>query len=109
MAKLAREHVFAFYEYQMADLSHTGKVELALATFDTIGRFVRCVLDAVDPDTTVVVTSDHDHLEQVGFTKGHPKSRVPTWYFGPEAEEAAKCSSDPRGCTRCSQADLDKA
>ena len=45
------------------------------------------VLNSIDPaQTVVIVTSDHGHLEQVGFTRGHPKSKVPTWYFGPDAE-----------------------
>lgn len=32
----------------------------------------------------IIITSDHGHLEQMEFHRGHPKSKVPTWYFGPE-------------------------
>jgi hypothetical protein len=43
----------------------------------------------------VIVTSDHGHLEQVAFTRGHPKSRVPTWYFGPDASAQAERMRTP--------------
>ncbi len=88
LATLAAEHDFTFYKYQLADLvSHTGRVDLARGVFGIIETFVEAVLTAIDPATTsVIITSDHGHLEQVGFSRGHPKSRVPTWYFGPDAE-----------------------
>lgn len=91
LATLGREHGLVFYKFQMPDLvSHTARVELARGVFATIERFLGALLEAVDPDETlVVVTSDHGHLEQVGFTHGHPKSKVPTWVFGAGALEAA--------------------
>ncbi len=91
LADLAGRHDFTFYKYQMADLvSHTGRVELARAVFQTIEDFVGEVLNRIDPaETVVIITSDHGHLEQVAFAHGHPRSKVPTWYFGPDAEEQA--------------------
>lgn len=98
VAALAGEHDFVFYKYQMPDLvSHTGRVELARAVFNVIERFVGRLLDRVDRDSTVIVTSDHGHLEQVAFTQGHPKSKVPTWYFGPQAEGQAELLRRPEG------------
>jgi hypothetical protein len=92
LAGLAEAHSFVFYKYQIPDLvSHTGRVELARAVFAVIERFVRAVLEAIDPcETVVVVTSDHGHLEQVAFSHGHPKSKVPTWYFGPDGRKRAE-------------------
>jgi REP element-mobilizing transposase RayT len=43
------------------------------------------------------VTSDHGHLEQLGSSRGHPKSKVPTWYFGPDAERHASRLTRPEG------------
>src|SRR5262249_35357831 len=76
---LAGQHDFTFYKYQLADLvSHTGQVDLARGVFEVIETFVEAVLRAIDPTATVVIiTSDHGHLEQVAFARGHPKSRVP--------------------------------
>jgi bisphosphoglycerate-independent phosphoglycerate mutase (AlkP superfamily) len=88
---LASQHDFTFYKYQLADLvSHTGRVDLARDVFAVIETFVEAILRAIDPrETVVIITSDHGHLEQVAFSHGHPKSRVPTWYFGPDAESQA--------------------
>lgn len=90
LAALSAEHRLVFYKYQLADLvSHTHRVDLARATFAEIEAFVGALARALPADTRLVVTSDHGHLEQVGFTRGHPKSKVPTWVFGPGAREAA--------------------
>ena len=44
----------------------------------------------IDPaQTCVVITSDHGHLEQVAYHRGHPKTTVPTWVFAPDAERIA--------------------
>lgn len=97
MAKLGSQHDFTFYKYQLADLvSHTGRVDLARDVFQTIETFVETLLGGIDPNQTVVIiTSDHGHLEQVAYSHGHPKSRVPTWYFGPDAETYARRLSRP--------------
>lgn len=99
LASLSARHDFTFYKYQMPDLiSHTGQVELAREVFETIESFVEAVLEAINPnETIVIVTSDHGHLEQVAFTQGHPKSKVPTWYFGQDAETQAARLQRPEG------------
>jgi hypothetical protein len=99
LVKLARQSDFTFYKYQLPDLvSHTGRVELARGVFETIETFVEAILNSVDPArTTIIITSDHGHLEHVGFTRGHPKSKVPTWYFGPDAERQASRMGRPEG------------
>jgi hypothetical protein len=96
LADLSAEHRFVFYKYQLADLvSHTHRVELARETFAEIEAFVGALVRALPSGTRVVVTSDHGHLEQVGFTRGHPKSRVPTWVFGPGAHAVAPALREP--------------
>ena len=99
LVNLADRHDFTFYKYQLPDLiSHTGRVELARGVFRVIETFVEAVLHGIDPqETVVIVTSDHGHLEQVAFSTGHPKSRVPTWYFGPDAEAQADRLRRPEG------------
>lgn len=91
LAALTRDHAFTFYKYQLADLvAHTGRVDLARATFGEIEAFLGLLLEELRGEALVVVTSDHGHLEQVGFGHGHPKSRVPTWVFGPGARSLAE-------------------
>jgi len=99
LACLTAGHDFTFYKYQVPDLvSHTGQIGLAREVFETIERFVEAVLTHIDSQTTtVIVTSDHGHLEQLGSSRGHPKSKVPTWYFGPDAERRAPRLTRPEG------------
>jgi len=91
LGSLARHHDFTFYKYQIPDLvSHTGRIELARQVFAIIEDFVEVVLRGlVDEPAVVVITSDHGHLEQLSSSHAHPKTRVPTWYFGPNPEEMA--------------------
>ena len=95
----AARHDFTFYKYQLADLvSHTGRVDLAREVFGVIETFVGAVLRGIDRrEVVVIVTSDHGHLEQVAYSHGHPKSRVPTWYFGPDAATQADRLRRPEG------------
>ena len=98
LVRLAADHDFTFYKYQIPDLvSHTGRVELARAVFAVIERFVEAVLKSAAGSTTVIVTSDHGHLEQLASSRGHPKSNVPTWYFGPEPERWSPLLKRPEG------------
>jgi hypothetical protein len=99
LTNLAGQHDFTFYKFQLADMiSHTGRVELARDVFGLIEEFVGAVLGAIDPaETVVIITSDHGHLEQVAFTRGHPKGSVPTWYFGHDAEAHADQMRRPEG------------
>ncbi len=103
LARLSATHPFVFYKFQMPDLvSHTARVELARGVFATIETFLRALLEGIDPARTlVVVTSDHGHLEQVGFTHGHPKSKVPTWVFGQGALESARALTRPERIFDC--------
>ncbi len=91
LAAESLQHDLLFYKYQIPDLvSHTGKIELARKVFAVIEDFLEAVLRKVDPErTTVIVTSDHGHLEQLASSHAHPKTMVPTWYFGLEPEETA--------------------
>jgi len=91
LLRVADESDFVFYKYQLPDLiSHTGQLAMARTVFDHTERFVGRVLTGISRDTFVLVTSDHGHLEQMEFHRGHPKSKVPTWCFGPGARTHAE-------------------
>jgi hypothetical protein len=99
LLEAAHDHDFLFWKYQVPDLvSHTGRVESARQVFAVIEEFVETILESIDPArTTVIITSDHGHLEQVETSHHHPKTRVPTWYFGPEAERMVDRLRRPEG------------
>lgn len=87
LVHLVSNHDFTFYKYQITDLvSHTGRIDLARQVFAAIEDFLEVILRSLDPEeTTVIVTSDHGHLEQVATSHAHPKTRVPTWVFSQDA------------------------
>src|SRR5260370_5861969 len=64
LVRLAQQHDFTFYKYQIPDLvSHTGQVELARQVFEVIQDFVEAILRKIRPAATIlVITSDHGHL-----------------------------------------------
>ena len=97
LVRLSQQHSLVFYKYQMPDLiSHSGQLQLARAVFANIETLLAELLPAIDLSTTrVLVTSDHGHLEQVDYHHGHPKTLVPTWYFGPSALTTASLLRRP--------------
>jgi len=99
LGRLTAGHDFTFYKYQIPDLvSHTGRIDQAREVFEIIERFVEAVLKQIDPAAaSVIVTSDHGHLEQLGSSRGHPKSKVPTWHFGSDSERHASRLTRPEG------------
>lgn len=98
LAGITRGHDFTFYKYQIPDLvSHTGRLELARHVFAVIERFVETLLGLLPVETVLIITSDHGHLEQLASSHAHPKTAVPTWYFGPNAERAAQRMRRPEG------------
>jgi hypothetical protein len=99
LAALSRKHEFTFYKYQIPDLvSHTGQVDAARKVFALIEQFAGLLLAAVDSaGTSVIITSDHGHLEQLSTSRGHPRSKVPTWYFGAEPRRFADRLQRPEG------------
>jgi hypothetical protein len=66
--------------------------------FALIESFIEQVLLTINSaETLVIVTSDHGHLEQVAYDRGHPKSRVPTWCFAANADALADRMRTPEG------------
>jgi hypothetical protein len=102
LANLASDHDFTFYKYQIPDLvSHTGQVAAARGVFAVIERFVEALLASLDTaDSMVIVTSDHGHLEQLSSSRGHPRSKVPTWCFSPEPARFSQELQRPEGIFR---------
>jgi len=103
LATLVQSHDFTFYKYQLSDLiSHMGRIELARQVFALIEDFLEAILRSVDAhETVVLVTSDHGHLEQVATSHAHPKTRVPTWCFGPEPMAMADKLRRPEAIFHC--------
>ena len=74
--------VFEFFETDEA--GHARSMEGALRVLGTLDRFLRAVLVGLRPGDSLVVTSDHGNLEDLG-TRSHTLAKVPVLGFGPSA------------------------
>jgi hypothetical protein len=70
LARLAAAHTLTLFEYWLTDKAgHAQDAALAGAVLDALDRFFGGLLDALDPATLLVVSSDHGNLEDLA-TKG---------------------------------------
>lgn len=91
LAEIVRRHRFTLYEYFLTDrMGHLQDMPGALRVISHLARFVRALLASVDLDrTTVVLTSDHGNIEDLG-TRNHTLNSVPTLVWGPAREHIAR-------------------
>lgn len=76
-------------------LDSLGIDRLGHARPDSVERFLATLLVALPAECSVLVTSDHGHLEQVSTQGGRPKSPVPTWVSGADALASARTLTRP--------------
>lgn len=83
LARLARENDLTVFEYFLTDAAgHKGEPEFTARILDEVDQLLRGVLDEVDLDETLVITSsDHGNVEDV-TAKKHTLNPVPTILVG---------------------------
>ena len=91
LAGLSKEYDFILYEYFLTDRAgHTKDMAKAYPILLQYDRFLRTVLDNVDPEETLVLlTSDHGNIEDLSV-ETHTANRVPTLLWGRKAEELSR-------------------
>ena len=94
IGNLLGENQAVFFEYFMTDIyGHKRNREALEVRIDELNRFLRSLLDQIDAETAVLITSDHGNVED--FTSGnHTLNPVPLIFFAPEPEDrnrAARC------------------
>ncbi len=93
LAALARGHRLTVYETFLTDLAgHRRWGVTAAEALARVDGLLAGVLEADDPELTLVVTSDHGNLEDE-TTRGHTLNPVPLLVRGPLAERFAEVSS----------------
>ena len=86
LARLSRDYDLVLYESFLPDaVGHRGDPEMALETLDMLDRFFAGLLEEVRPTATVVMSSDHGNLEEIGL-RLHSTNPVPLLVVGPGAE-----------------------
>jgi 2,3-bisphosphoglycerate-independent phosphoglycerate mutase len=85
LARLAGGHDFTLFEFFQTDKAgHAQDEDKAVHELRKLERFLSSLISGLDlTETTVVVTSDHGNIEDLG-RKTHTHHPVPTLLFGPE-------------------------
>ncbi|HEX8360561.1 MAG TPA: alkaline phosphatase family protein [Longimicrobium sp.] len=79
IAATAEVTLFAHYDTDYA--GHRGGMEGAVAALERVDAFLGGLVDALAPDTLLVVSSDHGNVEDVN--DGHTLNPVPVLALGP--------------------------
>ena len=90
LARISETLDFTLFEFFQTDKAgHARDEGKAVYELVKLERFLRALLQELDPDrATVVVTSDHGNLEDLS-TKTHTHNPVPTLVFGHRAAAIA--------------------
>lgn len=93
VARLASEHAFTFLDVWSADrVGHRQDRDEARRFVDRLDRFLGTLLERLDDDVTVLVTSDHGNLEDLNSPR-HTHASVPLLALGPHAARFADVDS----------------
>ena len=74
----------AFEFFETDEAGHARSMERGLDALSRLDRFLRTLVAGLGPGQSLVVTSDHGNLEDLG-TRNHTLARVPVLGFGPAA------------------------
>lgn len=85
LAALGNRHSVTLFECYLSDYAgHAQDHGRAVTVLQRIDRFLVAAIDALGPDTTLIVVSDHGNVEDLS-TKRHTLNAVPLWVVGPAA------------------------
>jgi hypothetical protein len=85
LLRVARVHDLTIFEYFETDeAGHARSMDRALRVLRVLDRFLRRVVAGLGPGSSLLVTSDHGNLEDLG-TRSHTLAKVPVLGFGPAA------------------------
>lgn len=86
LAQLSANHDLVVFESFLTDVAghRYGQINAA-DVLETVDQFLAGMLANIDPDVTVLVTSDHGNIEDLS-TKEHTRNPVPLLAIGPHAQ-----------------------
>ena len=85
LARLGHSHNLVLYESFLPDaVGHLKKPEMVLEVLDVLDRLLAGLLEEIGSTTTVVMSSDHGNLEDLG-SRLHTTNPVPLLVVGPGA------------------------
>jgi len=82
LATLAKEYDFALFEYWASDYAgHKQQMETAITLMETFDGVLGGLVEALEDELLVVVTSDHGNMEDLS-TRRHTDAHVPALVIG---------------------------
>ncbi len=82
LAALGRQHAFTLFEHFQTDVcGHHQDWVQAVQVLEALDEFIGGVLDGLDDDMALIVTSDHGNVEDL-TVRGHTLNPVPTLLVG---------------------------
>ncbi len=82
LGQLAHEYDFSFFEYWASDYAgHGQEMDKAVALMETFDEVLGGLLEEVDDDLLVLITSDHGNMEDLS-TRRHTDAEVPALVIG---------------------------
>lgn len=93
LAAIAAEHDLTLYAHYTPDhVGHRGSWEEAVEALERVDRFLNGVLDALSPDTLLLVASDHGNIEDM--SREHTRNPALALTVGPGHEAVARALVD---------------
>ena len=90
LTSIVGEYDFTLYEYFQTDITgHSQNMDEAVNLLEDLDIFLDTVIDNLEDDTLLIITSDHGNIEDLSL-KTHSKNRVPTILIGPHNDYAAE-------------------
>lgn len=84
---IAAENDFTLFEYFLTDIAgHSQNRERAESVLRTLDECLAVILQGLDAQTLLILTSDHGNIEDLG-TRGHTCNPVPLVAIGPQSEQ----------------------
>lgn len=82
LVKIAHNYELVIFEYFLSDKAgHSQSFEAAKFIISTLEKFIHGIIEAMNDDDTLLITSDHGNLEDLS-TNTHTKNLVPLIIYG---------------------------
>ncbi len=93
LAKLADNYDLVVYESFLSDMiGHKYDITKAIVFLDMLDLFLSGVFNNIDKDVTVVISSDHGNIEEIG-NGGHTLNPVPLIVYGKNVHDFVSTES----------------
>ncbi len=86
LVRISQDYELVIFEYFLSDKAgHSQDFDAARFVIESLEQFIQGTCEAMGPDDTLIISSDHGNLEDLS-TKTHTRNPVPLLVYGKLAE-----------------------